>query len=209
MAKAPKWTVEADYFTFCNCDWGCPCNFNARPTQGNCHGGGILRIRKGTFGKTKLDGVLFGFFYWFPGLIEKGNGTARGYIDRRATPAQREAMDSILMGKAGGGLFEVFHGLVAKWLPTMVTGIEFVQGGEGVARLKIGDVLEAESELLTYPDGTVIKPTFNLPHGIEFKTGLATNAKRWWVRDGPMLASHENVYGVITTVRFDETGCVG
>ena len=27
-----QWSFEADYFTACNCDWGCPCNFNARPT---------------------------------------------------------------------------------------------------------------------------------------------------------------------------------
>src|SRR5262245_10832602 len=24
-----KWNFEADFFTACNCDWGCPCNFNA------------------------------------------------------------------------------------------------------------------------------------------------------------------------------------
>src|SRR6476646_4454560 len=23
----------------CNCDWGCPCNFNAPPTTGTCAGG--------------------------------------------------------------------------------------------------------------------------------------------------------------------------
>src|SRR5215204_3138669 len=34
-----RWSLEADYFTACNCDWGCPCNFNARPTEGRCMGG--------------------------------------------------------------------------------------------------------------------------------------------------------------------------
>ncbi|NPC57753.1 DUF1326 domain-containing protein [Caenimonas soli] len=34
------WFFEADYFTACNCDWGCPCNFNARPTEGRCMGWG-------------------------------------------------------------------------------------------------------------------------------------------------------------------------
>jgi hypothetical protein len=28
-----QWSFEANYFTACNCDWGCPCNFNARPTE--------------------------------------------------------------------------------------------------------------------------------------------------------------------------------
>ncbi|MEK6911552.1 MAG: hypothetical protein AABX36_01950, partial [Candidatus Thermoplasmatota archaeon] len=59
------------------------------------------------------------------------------------------------------------------------------------------------------PDGLVIEPYFTLPHGIEFKTGLATNTKKWWIRDGEMLANHQNVYGVVTKVRFTQKGCVG
>ena len=205
---APQWEFEADYFTFCNCDFGCPCNFNARPTQGNCRGGGVWLVHEGHYGTTKLDGVKFGLFYWFPGLIEDGNGTARGYIDRGATPPQREAFDTILSGKAGGGILEIFHALASKWYPTLVTDIQFLLKGEGKAWMRIGDVMEGECDLLSYPDGKTIKPTFSLPHGIEFKTGLATNAK-WWIKDEEMLARHENVYGAICKVQFNETGCIG
>ena len=28
-----KWRFEGDYFTACNCDWGCPCNFNGAPPR--------------------------------------------------------------------------------------------------------------------------------------------------------------------------------
>ena len=27
-----KWTMEADYLQACNCDYGCPCEFQAPPT---------------------------------------------------------------------------------------------------------------------------------------------------------------------------------
>ena len=34
MAKvAARWTLTGTVLIACNCDWGCPCNFNALPTQ--------------------------------------------------------------------------------------------------------------------------------------------------------------------------------
>jgi hypothetical protein len=32
------WKIHAYYLDACNCDWGCPCQFNAKPTQGYCDG---------------------------------------------------------------------------------------------------------------------------------------------------------------------------
>lgn len=210
MTRGTKWSFEADYLTACNCDWGCPCNFNARPTQGNCDGFGAWRIKKGVFGTTKLDGVAFVAVYFFPGLVEQGNATARLYVDAKSTPEQRKAIDAIYSGKHGGGIFEIFATLVKKLHPTKVAKIEFnadVKNGTGW--IKVENILEMESELLKYPDGMTIRPTFTLPHGIEFKTGLATNAKRWWVRDEDLLATHQNKYAVVTTVKFSNEGCIG
>jgi hypothetical protein len=31
--KKPKWEIHAYFLDACNCDWGCPCQFNAKPTQ--------------------------------------------------------------------------------------------------------------------------------------------------------------------------------
>ena len=39
-----KWQYRADMIAARNCDWGCPCNFNARPTQGHCEGPYGVRI---------------------------------------------------------------------------------------------------------------------------------------------------------------------
>ena len=80
-----QWSFEADYFTACNCDWGCPCNFNARPTEGRCMGWGVWSIITGQFGATSLDGVRFALYYKFPGPVEQGQGTACAYVDSRAT----------------------------------------------------------------------------------------------------------------------------
>jgi len=203
-----SWRFEADYFTACNCDWGCPCNFNARPTEGRCIGWGVWQIVTGRYGDTALDGARFALYYAFPGPVEQGNGTARTYIDSQATAAQRAAIEAIGTGKAGGGIFELFAtSLTSTWLPTMIVPIEFTVD-EGVGRVRIGDVAEADSELLGYPDGSVIRPWLELPHGIEYKKGLMTNAKRWWWRDGELLANYADKYGAVARVTFTEEGCV-
>jgi len=33
--KKPTWKVHAYFLDACNCDWGCPCQFNAKPTHYN------------------------------------------------------------------------------------------------------------------------------------------------------------------------------
>jgi hypothetical protein len=204
-----KWSFEADYFTACNCDWGCPCNFNARPTEGRCMGWMAYSIIKGQFGETSLDGTRFAVYYKFPGLVEQGQGLASAYIDTRATKEQQQALEAIGTGRAGGGIFDLFGTqLVTTWLPTRVVPIEF-EFRDGAGRVLIEGFAEAESELLSYPDGSVIRPWLELPHGIEFKKGLMTNAKRWFWRDGDLLASYENKYGALARVKFTEQGCVG
>lgn len=204
-----RWTFEADYFTACNCDWGCPCTFNARPTEGRCLGWGVWDITSGRFGETRLDGTRFAVYYMFPGRVEEGHGTACAYVDVRASAEQRQALEVIGTGKAGGGIFELFGSeLASTWLPTKFVAIDFdVQ--DGVGRVRIDGIGEAESELLSYPDGSTIRPSVDLPHGIEYKKGLMTNAKRWSWRDGDLLATYANKYGAVARVKFTEAGCVG
>ena len=201
-----EWEFEAEYITVCNCDWGCPCNFNARPTQGNCEGLGVWRITKGHFGKTKLDGVKFGWLFWWPGLIEKGNGVSRLYVDSAAKKEQVAALEEIATGNHGGGIFAIFPMVVSKKYPTKISKIEFNFDGLR-SSYKIADVSEAEMEPIKYPDGTVIEPLLELPHGIEFKRAVNASAKRWWMKDEEMLAYHTDKYAVACTVKFNNSGC--
>ncbi len=203
------WSFEADYFTACNCDWGCPCNFNARPTEGRCMGWGAWKILTGRFGELPLDGTRFALYYLFQGLVEQGQATTCAYIDSRAEPDQQRALETIATGKAGGGIFELFgKELTATWLPTKFAPIEF-ELEEGSGRVGVAGIAEAESELLSYPDGSVIRPWVELPHGIEYKRGLMTNAKSWRWNDGELLANYTNRYGAVARVKFTEQGCVG
>lgn len=97
---------------------------------------------------------------------------------------------------------------MTKWPPTKIVPIAF-DIRDGFGHVQIEGFAEAESELLGCPDGNPIEPWLDLPHGIGFKKGLMTNAKRWWVRDDELLASYTNQYGARSRVRFTQDGCVG
>jgi hypothetical protein len=49
--------VEGVSFGSCNCDYGCPCQFERRPTRGDCRGFEVLRIDRGHFGDVRLEGL--------------------------------------------------------------------------------------------------------------------------------------------------------
>jgi hypothetical protein len=46
---ATQWHINGDYLLGCNCDYGCPCNFNARPTEGDCQGSIGFHVEDGAY----------------------------------------------------------------------------------------------------------------------------------------------------------------
>ena len=54
------WSTKSRLLITCNCDWGCPCQFNARPTHGDCRAAIAGRIDEGHFGDVRLDGLTWG-----------------------------------------------------------------------------------------------------------------------------------------------------
>ena len=99
---ATKWSMQGTLLGACSCDWGCPCSFDAPPTQGYCEGGYVWHIEKGTFGKVALDGLTWSWIGHSPGPLHKGNVTWLVLADEKATPEQRAAFAKIAEGKAGG-----------------------------------------------------------------------------------------------------------
>jgi hypothetical protein len=56
MAEA--WTMKGTVLIACNCDYGCPCNFNALPTTGKCEGEWTWHVEEGAYDGTQLDGFV-------------------------------------------------------------------------------------------------------------------------------------------------------
>src|SRR2546428_8847406 len=51
-----EWRMSGSLLGECNCDWGCPCSFDAPPSHGSCRGVYTWIIDKGAYGDGKPDG---------------------------------------------------------------------------------------------------------------------------------------------------------
>jgi len=168
MAGNPAWTLRGTVLVACNCDYGCPCNFNARPSKGKCEGGWTWMVREGTFGDVALDGLSFSVYVNWPGAIHEGNGEALTLVDERADDRQRQAIAALMSGTVGGP-----WGTLA-WTWPIVHGPRFVEyevDVNGVStRIKAGNSLLVESAHIKNPvTGAEAHPSIILPEGIIVK----------------------------------------
>ena len=176
------WKLKGTVLVGCNCDYGCPCNFNAPPTSGDCEGGWTWHIEEGRFGDVDLSGLTISVFADWPGAIHEGNGKAVAYYDERADGEQREALESLARGGEGGpwGVFiNTYELLDVKPAP-----FELELNGER-SRLKVGDVAELVMEPIRNPvTGDETRGGVMLPKGLVFNEGWCAASTSFWVKDG-------------------------
>ncbi len=180
---AAEWRIIGKVVVACNCDWGCPCNFNARPTTGKCEGGWTWSVEEGGFGDVDLAGLIFSVFVNWPGAIHDGGGTALILIDERADDRQREAIETLVGGSVGGP-----WGILAWTWPTSETRsaryeieVDEIDG----SHVRVDGVLELETQPIRNPvTGNESFPGVVLPQGIIFKRGDLGASKTFRVRDG-------------------------
>jgi hypothetical protein len=168
---AADWHLEGEWIKNCNCAFGCPCDFNARPTHGKCEGLLGMRITKGHFKDVKLDGLSFFVTVRFPGPLHEGNGEAQPIIDEKATAQQREALFGIMSGQnsAEGTLFHIFSLIVTKMHDPVFAPVDFTFDKDGrSARLVIPGVLETDVEPIKNPvTGAAHRIQVVMPEGFE------------------------------------------
>jgi hypothetical protein len=104
----PKWKISGDWFDVCKCNIPCPCIFAQTPTYGDCNGVMAYHIRSGNYGQTQLDGLNVLVLDYFKGNVWAGETrvTCAFFFDERANPQQREALQTIFSGRAGGFMAE-------------------------------------------------------------------------------------------------------
>lgn len=178
--SATNWNLEGEWIKNCNCAFGCPCDFNARPTNGECKGLLGMRITKGNFGDIKLDGLSFFVTVHFPGPLHEGNGQAQPLIDERATAEQREALFAIMSGQHSGEgtFFHIVSLIVTKMHDPIFTPVEFSFDKEGrTARLIMPGILETEVEPIKNPvTGDPHRVQVVMPEGFEhFSAEIASS----------------------------------
>lgn len=175
------WRLAGDWIKNCSCAFGCPCDFNARPTQGWCKGMLGMRIERGHFGDVRLDGLSFFATVEFPGPLHEGNGTIQPIIEERATPEQRDALLQIMSGRHSeeGTLFHIVSLIVTKVLDPVFAPIqvEFDMDGR-TARVSIPGVLETETQPIRNPvTGAPHRIQVMMPEGFEHRLAEIASAR--------------------------------
>jgi len=99
---ATKWNAKGILIGACSCDWGCPCSFDAPPTQGKCEGGYVWNITEGRFGEVPLAGLSMSWLAHSSRSIAQGQCGALRSSMRKPTQAARGGSDHAVGRKAGG-----------------------------------------------------------------------------------------------------------
>jgi hypothetical protein len=175
------WRLRGDWVKNCNCAFGCPCDFNAPPTYGDCKGLVGMRIEQGNFGEISLDGLSFAIVLSFPGALHEGNGTIQPIVDERATGPQRDAIFAILSGKHSeeGTLFHIFSLIVTSVLEPIFAPIAFEFDMDGrTARISVPGILETESKPIRNPiTGAPHRIQVVMPEGFEHRKAEIASAR--------------------------------
>ena len=168
-----QWTIHGVEYSNCNCDIGCPCQFNAPSTHGVCKAIGNVLIEKGNFNNIPLDGLSFVLLLEWPGEIAEGNGQQQLIIDERANPQQREALQKIALGEStapGATHFFVFNSTMSKVHETLYAAIDMrINMGEREAHIQVGDLIESKGASLVDPfSGEKTRRGIHNPNGFEY-----------------------------------------
>ena len=177
-AQIPEWNIKADYVETCNCDYGCPCNFNGFPTYGFCRALVFYHIRSGDYGSVKLDGIDVISAGSWPKAIHEGNGTGQLFISKKATAEQRKAAVEIFSGRAkGNGPFAVFAGTYKYVLePQFVDIIANVDGKK--SSFSVPSIIDVQVESFKNPvTGEEQDTQIHLPTGFIWKVAHAAKSK--------------------------------
>lgn len=145
-----KWHFEADYLQACNCDFGCPCEFQAPPTQGFCEGTGAWKIQTGKYGDVDLSGLGLAFAARWPKALHEGNGTGIIFVDERANAQQRDALLQIASGAAGGLPFEIIVTTFSKVLDPQFVRFDFQFNGKK-SRVSVGQAIAIATDSIKNP----------------------------------------------------------
>ena len=202
-AKKTRWRIKGEAIVNCNCDWGCPCQFNALPTTGNCEALLGFEIHDGYFNDTRLDGLRVARIFWWPGPIHEGNGVRQIVIDKQATVAQREALLAIESGTHGGKYFEIFAAVcpnVVKPIFAPIT-VDLDRVGRRAA-VRIDGIAESRTEPIKNPvTGDEHRARIVLPDGFEFQEAEMGNTVSLQVQSGGKLVfQHANCYAQLNVI---------
>jgi predicted metal-binding membrane protein len=125
-----QWNAEGLLFENCSCQVVCPGHFSFKQlcTYERCLGHWAIHFDKGHYGEVALKDLNVVIVFDAPQRMYDGGWTEVFYIDERADLAQREAIEAILSGQAGGP-WQTLSRFVSTRLDARFVPIEFEDEG--------------------------------------------------------------------------------
>ena len=206
-----NWEIKGQGFANCNCSYGCPCQFNAPPTHGNCDAAAGYKINKGYFGDVNLDGIKAAGIYSWPGPVHDGNGKMQLIIDEQANELQRDALVRIMQGEDTepmATVWAVYSAMSPNKLETLFKPISLTIDVENrIGHISIPDVFETKGEpIRNAVTGDIHRARIDLPHGFEYEIAEMGSAST--KATGEIKLNHENSYGQFTEFHLSHKGIV-
>ena len=142
MTPYPPWYASGLIFENCSCALVCPghMHFSQNCTHERCKGYWAIRIDEGAFGDVPVAGTRAVVAFDTPQRMIDGGWLQTIIIDDTASAAQRRALETILLGEAGGP-WEKLAAFVAARQPTEFRAIAMQDDGP-VKRASIVDRLK-------------------------------------------------------------------
>lgn len=172
MAQRTDWHLRGTGYEFCNCDFGCGCNFGGFPNSkdGSCRALVGLHIQSGACGSVDLAGLKCAAIVVWPKAIHEGNGKCVFTVEPTATDAQVDALAQICTGKLGGMPWELLGSTFA------VVGLEkakiTIEGAGVKSTFRVDGIADAKGDAFKNPvTGDEHFPTVELPDGFIWTRG--------------------------------------
>ncbi len=191
-----NWKLEGHYFESCTCDLVCPCIFLAPPSKGFCEAFLGWHIEKGYMDDTDLSRLNVAAWLHAPGLLTDGGWKFALYIDDKASEDQKNALQKIYGGEAGG------HPAVIASLVGEVMGVHSaaitISGDAKSKTLKVDGTGELTVNALEGEDGgpvvvhnhpLAVAPGNDIIVHKSVKGEYSGHGKQWQISDTVSLAA--------------------
>ena len=167
-----RWALNGHGYEFCNCDFGCGCNFAGMPSSkdGSCRALVGLDITQGSCGDIVLSGVKCAAIVDWPKAIHEGNGKCVFIVEPSTSDAQVQALGQIFSGSLGGLPWELLG-------PTFkVVGLEkakiTIEGSGRKSKFMAEGIGEGRGQAFKNPiTGEEHLANIDLPDGFIWKKG--------------------------------------
>lgn len=206
-----EWYVKGREFANCNCDYGCPCQFNALPTHGDCRASSAYIVDEGMFGEVSLAGTRAALIAQWPKAIHEGNGTMQLIVDEASSEAQRDAWLKIMMGQETepmATMWAVFATTITDFLDPLVRPINVaIDVDAREARVSIPDVYTAAAEPIRNPvTGAAHRARIDLPNGFEYRLAEMASGSTKTGPDAGFELVLDNSYGQLAEIHLAHDG---